>query len=550
MAAKIFVFGSVNGQLQPAFSKLATLHAKNAFSFAIVTGNLFAEEQDDDQLTALLNGDINIPCSTYFTVGTTALPPRVLERIEKDEDVAHNLHYLGKRSVTKTSEGVRVVSLGGLLDTTIVGGQSKEQHLPYHTEDDAKALRGANNADILLTTVWPAGVWKNSPKAKQLAIDHNLIPASPSIADLCAALKPRYHFAMSPDDFFFEREPFFPETTEGDDKDQGIALTRFISVAPWANAAKTKSMYAFAINRDAIISPPPGSTLTPFYKPATTKKRPADEARFSRFAHHDKDHRRGRKHQRREQLPPPGPDQCFFCLSNPNLPTHMVCCIGNESYLATAKGPLPSAETFRDRGLPFPGHLIITPLAHAPTLSRCDAMSEEEVNTTYAEMKRFRESLQTMVSTQSKRKLGAVTWEISRARNIHVHWQFMPVPAEMVKKGLVEAGFRVLAEDMQLGKFKAEDFETPDVSQGDYLRVWIWAEDDAESGGSSGLGKTLVLRFDENVRFDLQFPRKVMAKLLGLEDRTTWQDVQQSEEEETADVAAFRKAYQEWNFTL
>ncbi|KAK4044418.1 CwfJ C-terminus 1-domain-containing protein-like protein [Parachaetomium inaequale] len=545
-----FVFGSINGQLRSAFGKLAALHTKNVFSFAVVTGNLFSEAQDDDQITDLLEGRIEIPCPIYFTVGTIPLPPRVVERVEKDEEVAPNLHYLGKRSVTKTSEGVRIVALGGVLDMNIVAGLSKEQHEPYHTEGDAKALRGANNADILLTAMWPADVWRNSPKAKELQIGAETAPSSQTIAELCEALKPRYHFAMSPDTLAFEREPFFPDAA-AEDKDKGIALTRFISLAPWANTAKAKSMYAFTLNREAIITPPAGSTLTPFYKPAP-KKRTADQAEFSRFATHDHDHRR-RKHQRRERSPPPGPDRCFFCLSNPSLPTHMVCSVGEDTYLATAKGPLPAANTFaKAHGLDFPGHFIITPLTHAASLSGAagGAMSEEEAKKTFAEMTRFRDSLQGMVAGTSKRRLGAVTWEINRARNIHVHWQFLPVPAEMVSKGLVEAGFRVLAEDMKLGKFVAKDFGTADEMAGDYFRVWIWAEEDDDEDGGRVVGKSLLLPFDESVRFDLQFPRKVMAKLLGLEERTFWQDVVQSEQEEAADVAAFRKAFEEWDFTL
>jgi hypothetical protein len=65
-----------------------------------------------------------------------------------------------------------------------------------------------------------------------------------------------------------------------------------------------------------------------------------------------------------------------------------------------------------------------------------------------------------------------VTWEISREKNIHIHWQFMPVPAEMVSKGLVEAGFRVLAEDMKLGKLTQKEFGTADEVKTDYFRVW------------------------------------------------------------------------------
>ncbi|KAL2137019.1 hypothetical protein VTI74DRAFT_10495 [Chaetomium olivicolor] len=547
MAAKIFVFGSVNGQLESAFGKLSALHKKNGFSFAIATGNLFGEAQDDDQLTDLLEGRMEIPCPTYFTIGTSALPSRVVERVEKDEEIAPNLHYLGKRSVMKTSEGVRIVALGGVLDLNIVAGLSKEQHDPIHTEGDAKALRGAHNADILLTAMWPADVWRNSSKAKEMQIGPETAPSSQSIAELCEALKPRYHLAMSPDNFCFEREPFFPEVAE-EDKEKGIALTRFISLAPWANTAKAKSMYAFSLNRDIILTPPPGSTLTPFFKPSPNKKRTADQAEFSRFSHHEHDHRR-HKHRRRERSPPPGPDRCFFCLSNPNLPTHMVCSVGEDTYLATAKGPLPAVDTFKEQGLQFPGHFIITPLTHAASLSGA-AMAEEEAKRTFVEMRRFRDALQGMVAAASKRKLGAVTWEINRARNIHVHWQFLPVPAEMVTKGLVEAGFRVLAEDMKLGKFVVKDFETADEVPGDYFRVWIWAEEDDDVDGGRVVGKSLLLRFDEGVRFDLQYPRKVMAKLLGLEDRMVWQDVVQSEQEETADVAAFRKAFKEWDFTL
>ena len=67
------------------FTKLSTLQAKQNFSIALVTGNLFAE--DDETVADLLAGKISIPLPTYFTVGTTPLPQSIIERIEKDEDV-------------------------------------------------------------------------------------------------------------------------------------------------------------------------------------------------------------------------------------------------------------------------------------------------------------------------------------------------------------------------------------------------------------------------------------------------------------------------------
>jgi hypothetical protein len=80
------VVGDVNGQLAPLFTKLSTLHRKNNFSFAVVAGDLF--EEDDDAVADLLAEKISIPLPTYFTVGVKSLPQRVVERLSKDEDVS------------------------------------------------------------------------------------------------------------------------------------------------------------------------------------------------------------------------------------------------------------------------------------------------------------------------------------------------------------------------------------------------------------------------------------------------------------------------------
>ncbi|KAF9879684.1 cwfJ domain-containing protein [Colletotrichum karsti] len=545
MTSHRIVLGSLNGALQPAFSKVATLHAKNSFSFAIVTGNLFGAE-DDAAVEALLNGEIEVPLPVYFTVGTTPLPPKIVAKIEADEEIAENLHYLGKRSITKTSEGIRIVALGGKLDKEVVGGQSKEQHLPFHTADDAKSLKGANKADILLTTVWPAGVWTNS-KVEISPEKQATTESTAEIAELCATLKPRYHFAPSSAEFFYEREPFFHPTEEGS---EDVAVTRFISMAPYGNASKAKALYAFTLQlNETTVERPAGATYTPF-SPRKPKRRAQDEGSYNRFANGDDDgrhHRRGNKRRRRS--PPPGPDRCFFCLSNPNLDTHMIATVGDDSYLATAKGPLATSETFKKQGLNFPGHVIITPHAHTPTIyhSGVESYSPEDAERTFKEMTRFRDNLQSMVSTKSNHKLGAITWEISRQRNIHAHWQFHPIPADSIYKNIVEAGFKVEAENLKYPEFETRDLSYEDQgSIGDYFRVWIWAD----NGEDRIKGTCLVMKLDPEMRFDLQYPRKVVAKLLKLEDRFFWQDCVQAPEEETKDVEAFREAFKEWDFTL
>ncbi|KAI1763194.1 CwfJ C-terminus 1-domain-containing protein-like protein [Hypoxylon sp. FL1150] len=539
MAAKIIVFGSVNGKLELAFQKLATLHQKQSFAFAIVTGDLFSVDQDQESLSRLLDGKIQVPLSTYFTVGTTPLPEKVVERVEKDEDVCENLHFLGKRSVTNTSDGIRIVALGGALNTTIDGGPSKEQHLPWHTADDAKILRGANSTDILLTACWPSGVWTDT--SKQLTPENQAtIANTDEIADLCSTLKPRYHFAAAPSEFFFEREPFFhPAATI----DADVLVTRFISLAPFGNAAKAKAMYAFNITPGELATAvPPGSTVSPFHSKSNPKKRRAPTDDQPDHSTNGYDHHGGRRMRRKKERSPPGPDQCFFCLSNTQVDTHMICGIGEHAYITTAKGPLPSPEMFASAGLSFPGHQLVIPLPHEPTFRSMG----QDAGKTYQEMVRFREAMQAMVSAQSKYKLGAVTFEISRQSGIHLHWQFIPLPAELIRKGLVAAGFQVEAENRQYPRFEEAALGSGVDESSDYFRLWIWS-DDNDAGIQS---EEWVMRFDSTMRFDLQFGRKVMAKLLGLEDRFSWRVVTQSIADETRDAEKFKEAFKPWDFTL
>ncbi|KAG6007163.1 hypothetical protein E4U21_006266 [Claviceps maximensis] len=541
-APKIIVLGSLNGRLEPALKKIAALHAKNSFSLAILTGDVFTPDTEDATISALLDGSLEVPLPTYFTIGSHSLPPRIAAKIENDEEVCQKLQFLGKRSITKTSDGLRIVVLGGNLDANVVGGLSEEQHLPFHTEDDAKGLKGANSADILLTSMWPSGVWNGSRIVLEPSQQAS-IRSTQAIAELCATLKPRYHLSASPANFFYEREPFV-HPSESDHEPP--VITRFISLAPFGNEAKAKAMYAFSLNKSES-SAPPGVTSSPFH----VKKRPRHDDHhqgFSRFGQDNND-RHGRHNKRRRASPPPGPDRCYFCLSNPNIASHMCCSIGDEAYITTAKGPLPTSTTFSDQGLRFPGHFIIIPLPHAPTIPSMGSTTDptSDAVRAYNEMTRFRESLQAMISHKSSHKLGAITWEISRARNVHLMWQLIALPAHTIQTGIAEAAFRVEAENQKYPTFQTKDLTLEEqASQGDYFRVWLWAD----NGEDKIKGKSLVMPLASDMRFDLQFGRRVIAKLLGLEKRFYWQECEQTVEEETRDVEAFREAFQEWDFTL
>lgn len=448
-----------------------------------------------------------------------------------------NLYYLAKRSTTKTSEGIKIVTLGGQLDETIIGGLSKEKYLPFHTVGDAKALYGANTADILLTACWPASIRAGSKVALP---DGTSEPAGlEHIADLCAHLKPKYHFSTS-SNLFYEREPFFHMKTE--ESPNPRLLTRFISLAAHGNAKKQKSLYAFSLQPSAEppATLPPGTTASPFSTRPSKRRAALDPEPYTRFGGDTSSHHHN-KRGRRDRQPPPGPGECFFCLANPNLATHLICSIGDEAYLTTAKGPLTTSTTNASSGLDFPGHVLLIPLAHTATLGLIPDL--ETRGSTHKEMERYKGALQTMVSRRSGDKIGAVTYEVSRAGGIHTHWQFLPVPGSLIRKGLVEAAFRVEAENLKYPPFQTRD---PGVGEtdGDFFRVWIWA---SPCGEEEETAKCLMLPMDDSFRFDLQFGRRVLAKLLGLEKRLQWKDCAQDEEEEKMDVKRFNDAFKEFN---
>ena len=470
----------------------------------------------------------------------------MIDRLEANNgEVCENLYFLGKRSITKTSEGIRIVSLGGLLDASVTVGQLKDKYLPFHTEGDARGLHGANRADILITSTWPAAVQAGSKVAAPSDTD---LVEEQCVADLCAKLQPRYHFSTTMESFY-EREPFYHRAEEATPDQK--RLTRFISLASATSTSKAKWLYAFSIEPNAAIptSIPVGATSSPF---KVRQKRPALEDQSQGFARYSTDtgsHKNHKSKRRKNAAPLPGPAECFFCLSNPNLSTHLITSIGTDAYLTTAKGPLTNADTFP--GLKMPGHILLIPLTHAPNLAAITDSSAQK--STYTELQRYRTALNSMVKEQAQSKLGSVTWEISRNRGVHFHWQYLPVPIMTIKKNLVEAAFKVEAENEKYPSVQRRDLEDG-VGEGEYFRVWIWrplsgtaSEDEKNPDGSE---TQFVIPLNPDIRFDIQFGRRVMGKLLGLEKRLDWKDCVQSDEVESAEAERFKEIFKIHDFSL
>ncbi|KAF7185770.1 hypothetical protein HII31_12872 [Pseudocercospora fuligena] len=536
------VLGSVNGALWSAFDKIAALNKRHNFAICIIAGNLFADpdkatDTEKDQVTRLVKGEIEVPVPTYFALGNRPLPPAVIQKVMGDGgEVCPNLSILGRKVSIKTAAGLKIVAIGG--NHSQAQDEIMDEYAPVYTDKDIESAKEFKDADILITSEWPAGVvdGSNSQYAAQVP------PGMQSLGELVTALKPRYHFSTST--AFFEREPFFHNVPPP------RPITRFLSFAAFGNEAKQKALYAFSLEPSAPPSDqlPAGTTASPFTLTQKKRKLDSQEESFNSFRYSNGDtyqqqngyDRRIKRHRRRDPVRK-DPMACYFCISNNEEEAHMVADIGTEVYLTVAKGPLTTPQTFP--GLEMPCHMLIIPLQHAPTIKSFDPELREA---THTEMKRYRTALHNMISAKSTRgesgeaQLGAVTWEISRGGGVHLHWQFLPVPVDMVKKRLVEAAFFAEAENRKYPKFLKEgDSEFEEAREGHYFRAMIWSE---------GYETEILLPLNEEFSFDLQFARRVLGKLLGLESRSHWKDVVQNKEDEMTDKNTFEAAFAEFKY--
>ena len=92
---------------------------------AIILGDVFTSlsgpenESENEFIQKLLRGEIEITLPTYFSVGRNELPKPIKDILEGREgkdrggEVCNNLFFLGRKGVLVTSEGVRIVVLGG-----------------------------------------------------------------------------------------------------------------------------------------------------------------------------------------------------------------------------------------------------------------------------------------------------------------------------------------------------------------------------------------------------------------------------------------------------
>jgi len=326
-----------------------------------------------------------------------------------------------------------------------------------------------------------------------------------------------------------------------------------------ANKSKQRWFYAFNIAPSDIKAAPANATPCPFLATMRVAKRPAEVDNGPNFIFEDSGGPAKRfKHQGR-QVPEtyvckicnqPGhwiedcdqaaskgrgsrkgreptrelaPNECWFCLSNPNLAKHLIVSVGEETYLTLPKGQVPDTN---DPTWPIPGggHVLIVPIGHNPIFA---SSASDQAKAMLGEIEKVKSGLKKFYATHG---CVMVTFEVSRptGKATHGHIHICPIPSSM-SDGIEKA---FLDEAAGAGLDFVRDEEANNVTMsGNYFRLELPD------------GKIMAIGLRPRDGFHLQFGRIVVTKILGRPERAQWMDIAEDVESEKAHCEALKAAF-------
>lgn len=480
---KFLVLNPSESNLETIIDKVNVQESKNGpFEAILLLGDVLSE-------------DITLPQHTfdkpaYFSKGKKPMTKEINVDDSKElNEISKNLIYVSSNiSVLKLSSGITMVFA---VDTDDI--------------DRNKLESISGKVDILITYSWPAAIASKSNDTSKA----NLL-----VDEMINKLKPRYHFAVGDDEGkFLEYEPFQWENE---------TVTRFISLAKEGTGSKW--FYAFNIS-----SVQTEVDFKLYENPFISKKRPITESSSSSSSS---------SHTVTKKPKVVTPNQCFFCLSNPNVETHMIVAIGNSSYVTIAKGPL----TRSNRNIPFSGHGIIIPIDHIPVI-------KDKQSPMTLEMDSFQNKLVTAFNKVYP-SLTMVFFEISLSTNVHFHRQFLPIDKEFLQNNNFETVLNDKAKynnenfsqnhNLEFTKFDSQEDIPKQKLESQYV-MFILCEEDGFKYYISTISD------DSTKKFDLQFPRRVLSYILKSPKRLYWEKCQQPKIKEDKDCQEFKTFFSPFN---
>lgn len=614
--SKILVFGEVYSakSYNDAINKANALHSKNNFDMLILFGSDYNSIFKTDTLTTPR-------LSTYLLLNSVNRNKDSKKYIYEDGDsnkeadqVQSKQMFDGVLTIFDSPYGIFKTKTASDNQVVIAWfGPNGNMHQQQSQKDSESTVQSALDLfkkttgsnvqqtqaiDILLTRQYPANITNGvaeMPETDQLKPYINWCRDTSTVTK---SVLPRYHFtSFSNDAFnlkspplkpsaFWERPPYCtvsPQDVDETDKTSiRYFVSRFISLAPFATKVGdpedstdepmlpdkklARFHYSFVLKPQSskfgstLKELSPSSTITPTTTLEalgftdnpflmTTKKRHND-------ADGDQDGARTKNRRQVSKRLTVAQEQCFLCLSNDKVvDVHLIASIGDNSYLALARGPLV---------LPAGRHVMIVPLTHTPTLDRISDPSDRK--NTIAEFAKYKQALLKTYFLAEKdpqfKSSLVVFFEIYKSSNVHSHTQVVALSSGQADK--LVSMFKDLAADrgyppiLSIAATK-EDLESSSstTTKPDHLKIEIYSD----LSTSTCLSMDIPDPSQQNKRqqrFDLQFPRKVLASFVAANnnsssefdpiDRQFWKNCVQPKDQEQAETEKFKAAFEKYDF--
>ena len=432
---------------------------------------------------------------------------------DENVEICENLNYLGRKGVFTLASGFTVAYLSGTdakegskspweFDKKDVIAVKNSCLKNFTNMDDYKGI------DFLLTSQWPSGLVEDEANISKL------------VSFLSLNVKPRYHFCGLSNKHF-EKAPFrLPAQNHRSIE----VVSRFIALAKQNNTTKSKFLYALN------VAPLSTMRLTDLMQKSTDEiecpylsidfsdisGQSANENQQFFWSNDEGGNKRSRnqnENQRKKFKPMMDQEKCWFCLSSGDVEKHLIISIGDNFYIALAKGPVNNY------------HALILPVNHVQSSAN---LSEEH----FQELELFKRALKKFYESNN---MCTVFFE----RNYKTsHMQVNAVGLDKEIEWNIKETFTEKAEEFSL------TFETipklmsskdlPDRSP--YFVVEL------------PNGDTLITR--QMNRFPINFGRDFLCAetLLKAEDKVDWRNCQLPKNIEEDLVRSFRVGYKEFDF--
>lgn len=211
---------------------------------------------------------------------------------------------------------------------------------------------------------------------------------------------------------------------------------------------------------------------------------------------------------------------CWFCLSNPQLEKDLIVKIFDEVYIALDKGPI------------VPGHLLIVPIGHYPSSVALPREAEKDV-----------EKAKTII-TEIYGKYHPIG-----SHNILLFERFAPLTSNIAHLQLQVVPFRgefksvTNSFDRYIRNTKAPFFKLnagETVRQGLKPTEFFYYFEFRDSNGN--LERYVYpLEEEEMKKHGRDFARKIVCELFGLESRLDWRSCVFNEEEKANNIKDYKK---------